>query len=83
MLNTKTGSKVTSVVQNVTGGATTDATIMVNVNLLQGRRVIAGTYSNILTVTIDLSLEVQLGRRFARSSGRCSPREATASRLRP
>ena len=56
VLNTRTASQVTSAVQNVAGGATAGVTITVNINLLQGQRVIAGTYSNVLTVTIDPSL---------------------------
>ena len=55
-LNTKTASEATSAVQNVATGPTSGAVIRVDVNLLQGQRVIAGTYTGILTVTIDPSL---------------------------
>ena len=56
LFDTRTASQASSAVQNVASGATSSVTISVNINLLQGQRVIAGTYSNILTVTIDPSL---------------------------
>lgn len=55
-LSTKAANQATSAVQNMTSGAISGAVITVNVNLLQGQRVIAGTYSGVLTVTIDPSL---------------------------
>lgn len=56
VLNTTTATQATSAAQNVSAGAFAGVTITVNVNLLRGQRVIAGSYSNILTVTIDPSL---------------------------
>jgi hypothetical protein len=54
--NATTTVQATSATQNVLSGPTTSATITVNVNLLAGHRIIAGHYSNILTVTIDPAL---------------------------
>jgi hypothetical protein len=46
-------SQVTSIQQNVLSGPTQSALITLKVKLLPGKRIIAGHYSNILTVTID------------------------------
>jgi hypothetical protein len=56
LLDTSTSSQVTSGSQNVGSGPTSSATITIAVRLLAGRRIIAGHYSNILTVTIDPAL---------------------------
>lgn len=53
LLDTRSASQVTSGAQNVSSGSTQSALITLRVKLLAGRRVIAGHYSNILTVTID------------------------------
>jgi hypothetical protein len=53
VLDTRVSNQATSAGQNVLSGATQSATITLSVRLLAGRRVIAGHYSNILTVTID------------------------------
>jgi hypothetical protein len=55
-LDTRTASQATSATHNVVSGAVAGATITVDINLLRGQRVLAGSYSNILTVTIDPSL---------------------------
>lgn len=56
VLDTRVSNQATSAGQNVLSGATQSATITLSVRLLAGRRVIAGHYSNILTVTIDPAL---------------------------
>lgn len=53
VLDTRVTNQATSAAQNVLNGPTQSATITLSVRLLTGRRVIAGHYSNILTVTID------------------------------
>jgi hypothetical protein len=55
-LDTRVTNQATSATQNVASGPTQSATITLSVRLLAGRRVIAGHYSNILTVTIDPAL---------------------------
>jgi hypothetical protein len=53
LLDTRTSHQVTSASQNVASGPTQSALITLHVKLLPGHRIIAGHYSNILTVTID------------------------------
>jgi hypothetical protein len=53
LLDTSQAAQATSAAQNVASGPTASATITLSVRLLAGRRIIAGHYSNILTVTID------------------------------
>jgi len=55
-LNSNFTTQVTSAGTNVVTGAVSGATITVDVNLLAGQPIIAGTYSSVLTVTIDPSL---------------------------
>lgn len=55
-LNTTVASQVTSAGTNVASGPVAGATITVDVNLLVGQPLLAGTYSSVLTVTIDPSL---------------------------
>lgn len=55
-LRTDLASQVTSLNTNVVSGAVTGASITVDVNLIAAQPIIAGTYSAILTVTIDPSL---------------------------
>jgi hypothetical protein len=56
VLDTRVTNQATSSAQNVASGPTQSATITLSVRLMAGRRVIAGHYSNILTVTIDPAL---------------------------
>jgi hypothetical protein len=53
VLNTSAASQATSSAQNVGSGPTSNAVITLSVKLLAGNRVIAGHYSNVLTVTVD------------------------------
>jgi hypothetical protein len=55
-LTTSSASVATSAGYNVPSGAFTGATITVDVNLLAGNPIQAGTYSGVLTVTIDPNL---------------------------
>lgn len=49
-------TSASSVAKNVASGATASGNIGVNVNLVAGNPVIAGSYSSVLTVTIDPNL---------------------------
>lgn len=53
---TTTSSSATSSGKNVASGATTSGSVSVNVNLVAGNTAMAGTYSGVLTVTIDPNL---------------------------
>jgi len=53
---TTTPTTAVSPTRNVTSGPITTGTVNVDVNLLAGQPVIAGTYSGVLTVTIDPNL---------------------------
>ncbi|MBU1209934.1 MAG: hypothetical protein KJ587_01515 [Alphaproteobacteria bacterium] len=55
-LNSNVAMQVTSAGTNVVSGAVSGTTITVDVNLLAGQPIIAGSYSSVLTVTIDPSL---------------------------
>ncbi len=55
-LNTSVASQATSVATNVVSGAVSGASITVDVNLLANQPILAGSYSSILTVTIDPGL---------------------------
>lgn len=55
-LGTDVATQTTSVSTNVPSGSVSGATITVDVNLLAGQPIIAGSYSSVLTVTIDPSL---------------------------
>ncbi len=55
-LNTTVATQVTSAGTNVASGAVSGATVTVDVNLLVGQPILAGTYASVLTVTIDPSL---------------------------
>lgn len=55
-LNTTAATQATSAGTNVVSGAVSGATVTVDVNLLAGQPIIAGTYSSVLRVTIDPSL---------------------------
>jgi hypothetical protein len=55
-LNTNSASQTSSATKNTASGATSNGTINVNVNLLNGNPIIAGSYKNTLTVTIDPNL---------------------------
>jgi hypothetical protein len=55
-LNTVSATQANSATKNVSSGVTTNGTIGVNVNLVNGNPVIGGSYSGTLTVTIDPNL---------------------------
>ena len=55
-LNTSSASSATSLDFNVPSGAVSGATITVDVNLVAGNPLLAGSYSAILTVSIDPNL---------------------------
>lgn len=55
-LNTLSATQASSATKNVASGATTNGTIGVNVNLLNGNPIIGGSYRGTLTVTIDPNL---------------------------
>lgn len=55
-LSTNSASQASSPTKNTASGVTSNGTINVNVNLLNGNPIIAGSYSNTLTVTIDPNL---------------------------
>ncbi len=56
VLGTNSASQATSATKNTPSGATTNGTIGVDVNLLNGNPIIAGSYRGTLTVTIDPNL---------------------------
>ncbi len=56
VLGTNVASQVTSATKNTPSGVTTNGTIGVDVNLLNGNPIIAGSYRGTLTVTIDPNL---------------------------
>ena len=53
---TATSTSASSVAKNVASGATTSGSVGVNVNLIAGNTALAGSYSSVLTVTIDPNL---------------------------
>ena len=53
LLDTRQTNEVTSAARNVVSGATQAGVITVEVQLVAGRPVVAGHYSNVLTVSID------------------------------
>jgi hypothetical protein len=53
LLDTRQTNQVTSAAKNVASGPTQSGLITIQVKLLPGRRIIAGHYSNVLTVAID------------------------------
>lgn len=55
-LTTKTGSAATSTGYNIASGPVTGATITIDVNLVAGNPILAGSYSTVLTVSIDPAL---------------------------
>lgn len=55
-LNTVSASQATSATKNTPSGVTTSGTIGVNVNLVDGNPIIAGSYQSTLIVTIDPNL---------------------------
>jgi hypothetical protein len=56
VLNTNSASQATSPTKNTPSGATPNGTINVDVNLMNGNPIIAGSYRSTLTVTIDPNL---------------------------
>jgi hypothetical protein len=56
VLATNAASTVTSTSTNVGSGTTVNGSFGVNVNLLAGQRLRSGTYSSVLTVTVDPTL---------------------------
>jgi hypothetical protein len=52
-LSTNSAATVISSATNVASGATSGATITINVNLIAGQPLLAGTYTGVLTVTVD------------------------------
>lgn len=55
-LDTSFGSTTTSANYNVVSGTTVGGTVDVDVNLLAGQRLRSGTYTGVLTVTVDPTL---------------------------
>ena len=53
VLDTRSGSAVASTLRNVASGATTNASVTINVSLLAGRPLLPGIYSSLLTLSID------------------------------
>lgn len=56
LTTTTNTASVDSVQKNIASGATTNGSIAIDVNLVNGNPIIAGTYTGTLTVTIDPSL---------------------------
>jgi hypothetical protein len=56
VLSTDSASQASSATKNTPSGVTANGTIGVNVNLLRGNPIIAGSYQGTLTVTIDPNL---------------------------
>jgi hypothetical protein len=56
LTTTTTSGSASSVAKNVASGVTTAGSVSVNVNLIAGNPAMAGTYSGVLTVTIDPNL---------------------------
>jgi hypothetical protein len=56
VLSTNSASQASSATKNIASGVTSNGTIGVNVNLLNGNPIIAGSYRSTLTVTIDPNL---------------------------
>jgi hypothetical protein len=56
LTTTTTVASASSAAKNVTSGATTSGSVSVNVNLIAGNTAMAGSYSGVLTVTIDPNL---------------------------
>lgn len=56
LTTTTTVSSASSAAKNVASGATTTGSVSVSVNLIAGNTALAGTYSGVLTVTIDPTL---------------------------
>ncbi len=53
VLDTSVASEASSVTRNTMAGATVNGSIVVDVNLLAGKPLLAGTYAAILTVSVD------------------------------
>ena len=53
VLTTTSGSEAVSTLGNVASGATTNASVRIDVNLLAGRPLLPGIYSSLLTLSID------------------------------
>jgi hypothetical protein len=53
VLDTSQGADAASASRNTAAGAVTEGVVRVDVNLLAGKPLLPGTYSSILTVSID------------------------------
>jgi hypothetical protein len=53
VLDTSLGADAASASRNTAAGAVTEGVVRVDVNLLAGKPLLPGTYSSILTVSID------------------------------